>query len=90
MNSHRPVLKVAPRHAEPSKFRSILPGSTWRNSYKANLTLSSTNSITKQRPLKWVDLVQLIKPNFSRSSAWCGTVRCGAARCGVTYEMGLS
>ena len=33
-----------PRRAEPSEFRSILPGSARRDAYKTNLTLSSTNS----------------------------------------------
>ena len=40
----RPVLNVAPRRAEPSEFRSILPGSARCDSYKTNLTLGLTES----------------------------------------------
>ena len=32
----RPLLKVTPRRAYPSEFRSILPGSARRDAYKAN------------------------------------------------------
>ena len=65
----RPILKVAPRRAEPSEFRLILPGSVRRDSKKANLTLGRLSRTIRQRPLDWVNPVRLINQFQSRRAA---------------------
>ena len=65
----RPVLKVAPRRAEPSEFRSILPGSARRDSYKTNLTLGSTESNHMPKASRLGRPGATYKANFSRATS---------------------
>ena len=67
----RPVLKVAPRRAEPSEFRSILPGSARRDSYKTNLTLGSTESNHTPKASRLGRPGATCKANFSRATSNC-------------------
>ena len=65
----RPVLKVAPRRAEPSEFRSILPGSARRDSYKTNLTLGSTESNHTPKASRMGRPGATHKASFSRATS---------------------
>ena len=65
----RPVLKVVPRRAEPSEFRSILPGSTRRDSYETNLILGSTKSNHAPKVSRLGRPGATYKTNFSRAKS---------------------
>ena len=65
----RPVLKVALRRAEPSEFRSILPGSARRDSYKTNMTLGSTESNHTPKVSRMGRPGATYKANFSRATS---------------------
>ena len=62
-----PSLKVAPRRAESSEFRSILPGSALHDSYKTNLALCSTKSNHTPKASRLGRPGATYKTNFSRA-----------------------